>query len=434
MMLHRRGRLFLCLALAGLSWRAQAGEPSSTSHERLAREVTLDLALETALANSPLMLEARARARAADARVGASGRRPDPELSYQQWSVPLSEPWAVHESSMIMLGLSQTFPAPGSLPAQKRAAESDARIGETTLATRSLDLALQVKRAFAAYGRAQEELEIRREHLELTKGLSDLARVQYQASRASQESVLRAGIEVARVEAELVMAEQERASAAALLNTLMGRDADAPLGPASTSAPVLPAGDTLATELEARRPEIAAAELATRKSEALVDDAQAQSNRPMFMVGVDLMYDAMRDGPAYTAMFSMSLPWLNPGRGAAVNAAREELAAQAHALAAVKLNARYELADATARVESARRALALLDDHVLPETRRSYEAMRASFVSGSGAAPGLIESLRSLLQTRIDRARAAQRLALAVADLERAAGLPFHEPSTPPER
>lgn len=432
MMLHGRGRLFLCLALAGLSAPASAEQPSSTVEDRLSKEVTLELALETALEQSPLMHEAHARARAAEARVGASGRRPDPELTYQQWSVPLSEPWALQESSMIMLGLSQTFPAPGSLPAQKRAAESDARIGETTLATRSLDLALQVKRAFAAYSRAQEELTIRREHLELTKGLIDLARVQYQASQISQESVLRAGIEVARVESELVMAEQELASAAALLNTLMGRATKAPLGPARTTTPSTPPADELDTQLDERRPEIAAAELATEKSEALVDDAHAQSNRPMFMVGVDLMYDAMREGPAYTAMFSMTLPWLNPGRGAAVNAAREELAAQAHALEAVRLNARYELADATSRVESARRTLSLLDDHVLPQARRSFDAARAAFVSG--AAPDLIESLRALLQSRIDRARAAQRLALAVADLERAAGLPSHASSTPSER
>lgn len=433
MMLHRRGRLFLCLALAGLSSRVNAEPPPSTVEERLSKQVTLELALETALEHSPLMHEARARARAAEARVDASGRRPDPELTYQQWSVPLAEPWALHESSMIMLGLSQTFPAAGSLPAQKRAAQSDARIGETTLATRSLDLALQVKRAFAAYSRAQEELGIRREHLELTRGLTELARVQYQASRTSQESVLRAGIEVARAESELAMSEQERASAAAWLNTLMGRDADASLGPAAAPTATQTPED-LANRLDERRPEIAAAELAARKGEALVDDAQAQSNRPMFMVGVDLMYDAMRDGPAYTAMFSMTLPWLNPGRGAAVDAAREELVAQQHALEAVRLNARYELTDATARVDSARRTLSLLDDHVLPEARRSLDATRAAFVSGAGAAPDLIESLRALLQTRIDRARAAQRLALATADLERAAGLPSRASPPPSER
>lgn len=428
MMLQRCGTLVVCLATACLATSARA---ESHTDAELARTTTLDGVLHRALAESPFLGEATARAEAARVRVDASGRRPDPELSWEQWSVPLVEPWALGHASMLMLGVRQTFPALGSLDAERRAAEGAARAGESDRQTRALDLALQVKRAFATFSRTGDELRIRREHLELTERLTELARVQYGASRLSQEEVLRAGAEASRVAAELAMAEQERRSAIALLNTLMGRAVDAPLGPPSVGANTPFDAGELETGLDARRPELAAAESAIERDTALADAARARSRWPMLMVGVDLVYDPMRPTPGYSAMVGMSLPWLNPGRDAPVRAAGAELEAQKQALVAARLNARYELADATARVDAARRTLAALDERVLPEVRRGFDAARASFVAGSGSALGVIDSLRTLLQTRIDRIRAAWRVATSVADLERAAGLPVPTPPSP---
>jgi outer membrane protein TolC len=321
---------------------------------------------------------------------------------------------------MLMVGLRQSFPAPGSLPARRLVATNDAEIADSDLRTRELDLAAQVKQAFAEYTRADAEARIHREHVDLTNHLIEVARVQYASNRLGQEDVLRTSVEAARLHSDLIAVEQERRSAAALLNVLMGRAPEAPLGKPKAVSTTATLAQVAAVKTE--RPEIVAASGAVARSAAALDATRAEAKWPMFMVGLDYVYDPMLTRSGYTAMVGMTLPWLNGGRKAEVRAAEAELTAQQQALEAVKLTTQYQLADAAARVKAAQQALSVLDESVLPQMKRGFEASRASFASGGGSALGVIDSLRSLLQIQVDRTRAVARLAASIAAFERAAG------------
>src|SRR6202034_1958652 len=61
------------------------------------------------LAN-PSVLSAGQRARATDIAADAEGRLPPPQLMGQVWQVPFSRPYALGDSQMIMVGVSQSFP------------------------------------------------------------------------------------------------------------------------------------------------------------------------------------------------------------------------------------------------------------------------------------------------------------------------------------
>jgi outer membrane protein TolC len=83
---------------------------------------------------------------------------------------------------------------------------------------------------------------------------------------------------------------------------------------------------------------------------------------------------------------------------------------------------RYELRDAAARVESARESFSIIDQDLLVQARRNFEATQSAYSAGQGDAIGLIDALRSYLQVRIERVRALAELASSEADLQRAAG------------
>jgi len=59
-------------------------------------------------------------------RAAAAGRFAGSGAKYEQWGVPLATPYALDEAGTIMVGLRQTFPAPGVLGARSRAAGGDA--------------------------------------------------------------------------------------------------------------------------------------------------------------------------------------------------------------------------------------------------------------------------------------------------------------------
>jgi outer membrane protein TolC len=232
-------------------------------------------------------------------------------------------------------------------------------------------------------------------------------------------------VQLSRLHNDLASTEQDVGSARALLNTLMARDPDAPLGPPHAAEPTDAAPDVAALEraFEARRPELGARRHAVDASKARLDAAKRTAEWARFTVGVDYMLMPMMEDPhAYAAMLSMTLPWLNPAHRERVRAAESVVSADEHSLDAARDIARYELRAAAARHEAARRSFAIVDRDVLPQARASYEAAEAAFAVGGGDALGVIDALRAYLEVRIERTRALVRLEESLTDLERAAG------------
>jgi len=429
------------LLIAALPPRAAGAEPCvpipggrCDAESTLADQPDLATILATIADRNPELREARARSAAADARVDVAGALPDLELKGELWGVPLAHPLSFDLSNTVMVGLRQSFPAWGSLDARGRAAHADALAAGDAVRARQREIAAQARRAFAVYSRADREARMHLEHAGLTSRLIDLARAQYALGRGTQQDSLRLQAELSRLHAEVTGVEQQRASARALLNALMDRPSDAPLGPAPdvnfAQAMAGPDDDATATvdrALDDRRPELVAAARAVSRSEAALDASEREARLPAVMIGADYWYmptlpQEMRH--AYGAMVTVSLPWLNPRHRAEVKAAERTLAAERSALSAQRASARYQLADAAAKLRAARATLSLVHGRVVPDTRRAYEAAEAQLQTGHGDVTVLIDAARAYLAARIDEVRAIADLETSRADYARAAGEP----------
>lgn len=406
------------------------GAPIARAADRaeadLAREARLEAILHLALDRNADLAEERARVASARARTSQAGRLPDLQLKYEQWGIPLRRPHAVQDSMFLMLGLSQTLPAPGTRAARARVAEQEATSAAASVATRRRELRAQVRRAFADYYRADRELLLHREHVEVAARLVELSRASYRSGRRGQQDVLRVSLELSRLHRDLAHIEQERISSQALLNALMNRDADAPLGPPAELEPAaLAQASFVAVDQppDRERAEVAAATAAVRRSEASLELARREGRWPSVTLGADYMYMPFEhDRHAYGAMVVLNLPWVSPGRRDAVKAAEESVIAERHALESVRNVVRYEARDARARHEAARSTFVIVDQDLLPQAQRNFEAAQAAYSAGQGDAIGLVDALRSYLDIRLDRVRALVHLATTAADLARAAG------------
>jgi outer membrane protein TolC len=416
--------------------RAQEAADAAALDRMLESSARLPVVLALVDARNAELREARDRALAAEARVGAAARRPDPELKGELWGVPLARPLSLRESQTIMLGVRQSFPAWGSLDARARAAQADAAAATEATETRRQELAAAARRAFAAYERADREARIHLEHAGLTSRIVEVARSLYAVGRGTQQDLLDAEVELSRLHLDVSGVEQQRRSSAALLNALMGRapdaaigpvpDADADAGPAlgAQNDPFEPA-EIAEAHLDERRPELRAADRAIERSDAALDLARREARLPTVMVGADYWYMPMFEiKHGYGAMVSMSLPWLNQGRRDEVIAAERASAAERSAREAQRVAARYQLRDADSKVRAAREVLTLLHERVLAQARRSYEAAEAQYRAGKGGVGPVLAAARSYLQVRVDELRALADLETSRADYARAAGLP----------
>ena len=410
---------FLAL-LPTVGARAASGDEAE-----LARSARLETILRVALERNRDVAESEARARAAEARSQAASRLPDLEAKYEQWGVPLARPYALNEANTLMFGVRQTFPAWGTLAARGRAAAEDAGGAADTLRARRQDIAAQVRRTYAIYYRSDQELRLHLEHAGLTSRIVELARLNQRTGHGSVQDVLRLELELTRVHTDVARIEREQRSSRALLNALMNRPPDAPLGPPEDLT-VVPASDVAALErgVDANRPEINAAGRAVRRSEALLDAARRSARYPQLMVGLDYWYMPMFPDfqHAYGAMVAINLPWLSGRRHDEEREAEQTVIAEQRALESAQGAVRYELRDAAARVDSAKQSFTIVDQDLLAQARKSLEAAQANYAVGRGDAATILDALRSYLQVRIERVRALAELASSQADLERAAG------------
>jgi cobalt-zinc-cadmium efflux system outer membrane protein len=419
---------FCCLVsplLRPLPARAEGDALDSKDEAQLARAAGAATLLRLALARNPGLAENRARAQAAEARSHAASRLPDPELKYEQWGVPLARPVALGRADTLMVGLRQTFPAWGTLEARGRAAAEEAGSARTATESRRQDLAAQVLRTFATYYRTDQEVRLHREHLDLTSRVLELARLNQRTGHGALPDVLRLELELTRLHADLARIERERRSSRALLNALMDRDVDAPLGPPEDLT-LTTAGQPAEPEktVDDRRGEIDSARRAVRRTRANLDEVRRAASIPSVMVGVDYWYLPMGTEVrhAYGAMVTVNLPWLSGRRRDEVEEAEHDLRAEEQALRSARNTVHYELRDAAARVESARQAFTAIDQELVAQAGRSLEATQAAYAAGRGDAMALLDALRSSLEVRLERVRALAELASSQADLERAAG------------
>lgn len=409
------------------STQAGAGNDAPDARERaLVKSARMETILELALERNPHLRESRERAGARREGARARSRLPDLELKYEQWGVPLRRPWGLDQADTLMLGLRQTFPAPGTLDARERAALAEAASSGEVANARALDLVQDARRAYADYSSADSGYRIHLDHFRLAEEVVCLARSNYQSGRGDQADVLRAVVDVSRLHKDIAAIEQERLSAAAFLNTLMDRPATAVLGPPVDLTSELDAldGDGLEDRALHARPEVKAAEDAVRKSESDVDAAKAGATWPSFMVGVDYWFMPIGEVQhAYGAMVAMTLPWLSPRHGEELREAERDLAADKSAVASAKNTVLFELRDRLARHQAQKRTLAIIDERLVPESRRAFEAARASFASGQGSALALLDALRALLDVQLEAVRVRAELFKTWADAQRAAGI-----------
>ena len=411
------------LAANGAARAADPGAISAPAAPAASDLLDVETVIREALAHNPDLDEASARTLASDARGRASGRWPDLGVQAQLWQQPLSRPVDFSQANMLMLGLRQTFPAPGAASARQRAGEAEADATRAVAAARRAELVLQVRRAFAQYWLAEQEQLIHLDHMQITDQIVQEARTYYAQGLISKVDFLRTTVELGRVHAVLSDVAQQRRASGALLNTLMAREPDARLG--VPRAPALPETEPPVPDMEAlagRKPEVTAAEDQVRRSEAMLASMRAESSWPEFMVGLDYGYMPIDRTSTYTAMLGFTLPWLSPRHGDDQREASASLSASQSALRSARNQARYMLRDALVRYRAARDSHDLVERQLVPQAEMAAIAAQDAFRNRQSDSLGLLDARRQFLDMRLEQVRARARVQETWGELERASG------------
>ncbi|MGD8277213.1 MAG: TolC family protein [Gemmatimonadota bacterium] len=385
------------LALAQLAATAGAGsaqdladpEPAARATAvRPAAGLTLDEVLTLAHERSPRLRAAAAVADAASWREPAAGTLPDPmlQLGVMNFSVPGLRT-DMPNSMAPALQLMQMVPFPGKLGLSGRIAEQS-----TAMARAAADEAWWQVRSKAAMSfyelyEADRKIEVMRETLGLLEDLEDVAKAMYASGQGPQSDVLRANVEVSRMDAEIRRMQAMREVAAARLNGLLDRPADTPVPtPVLGTLPdALPPADTLRAWSALTRPMLERNRIAVEQAETRQSLARRQI-WPDLTFGVQYGQRSGSTGTARmaSAMVGFSLPIFASKRQYRMRdeAAAMEQMARAD-LAGMKADVDARIGELLADLERDRTLVRLYRAEVLPQANANVESALSSYRVGT---------------------------------------------------
>ncbi|HSE52025.1 MAG TPA: TolC family protein, partial [Gemmatimonadales bacterium] len=182
-------------------------------------------------ARSPELAAAKAEQLAAVARVGPVSRLPDPRMQLGLMNRSLPGFGKRSPLAMDQIQLVQMVPVPGKLAAAAARARADARVSSASAEQRRFEVRLRVAGEFFELDRVDRSAASLQRAGLLLREIEGVVRAMYSVGSGEQSSVLRAQIELARLEEELIGMRAMRAGITARINSLLLQPADAPVAP-----------------------------------------------------------------------------------------------------------------------------------------------------------------------------------------------------------
>ena len=318
--------------------------------------------------------------------------------------------------------IEQRFPMSGVRGHRRAAARADAQRAQALAAGVELDVVLDARKSFFMLSERRRMQQVLAEQLRLTQQLVGVASSRYASGTGAQADVLRAEVEVARVQAAQQSQVAQVRAAEAMLNASLGRESADPvprlLPVVSRAEP--PSAPAVLANASQRRPELVAGAAEVDRAGAEVDVMRSMY-KPMGMVRLGRA-STMADGPGAMVMIGISLPiWRERLRAGVAEARAMQRMANAD-LAAMRRMVEGEAIVAREAVNSARIQVQMLESDVMPRAQAATEAALANYASGQGTLISVTESARTLWEVRAEQVMADSVLGEAWARLERSMG------------
>ena len=311
--------------------------------------------------------------------------------------------------------LMQTFPWFGKIEAKTDVAAAAANAARQRYEAVKLKLFNQVKQNYFEYSYLATAIRIANENLQLLTHFEQVARAKYRTASATHPDVIRAQIELAKLEDVLTSLEKLKSPMSARLNALLNRPAESPL-PRPEKTPLnyinLHREDIVQTLIHSN-PDLSAFEWEIEAAKSSIELAKTKFY-PDIGIGVDWtqvgsarssgVSDSGKD--AVALMFSINIPLWRDSYHAAERQAQSRLRKTRYEKMEKENQMIATVFDVLYEIDDSRRKITLFGDTLLPKTETLVQASETAYKSGNEDFLSLIDAQRMLLGYRLDYERA----------------------------
>lgn len=436
----------VCVGLASCASHPPAYENRLSTWERMSDEraaaaapldqldgnAGLSQLLDHARAHNPGLEAAFQRWKKALERVPQATTLPEPRLSFSGY---LSEVETRVGPMQARVGLAQPFPWFGKLELAGSAAFEAAEAAREMLEAARLDLDQRLREAWYEYAWLEQAIIITTGNRELLTHWESVARARLETGLGRHSDVIRAQVELGKLEDRVQTLTDLRRPLEARLNAALNRPSSAPLPRPTFPLPNPPEIDEqrLSAALASTNPLLRALDHRVEAARYGADLAQ-KAFYPDLFVGADYtvigsaessgVSGSGDDALALTLGFDLPI-WRSSYRAGLREAEAQMIATRKEQEEALnRLSSDMEMA--LYRFRDASRRVGLFRDSLIPKGEESVQALDTAYQTGDEGFLDLIDAERVLLEFQLQAARAEADRAKALADIERITGIPLH--------
>ncbi len=375
----------------------------------------------------PGQLALLAQAEAMQERAIAAGSLPDPVLRVGLGNYPISGgSFSTEGMTQAQLGLRQAFPRARAQGTEKMRAQAE--VFSQGAGARSRDVLAAVRIAWLDAFYAQRAWELMRESRPFFADLVTITRSMYAVGRKSQYDVLRAELELSRLDDRLIKTNLAKSEAQAELSRWLGQDAYRPVAMKLPGWERLPPLEDLRANL-AIHPSIAAAEAGVAAQQAAVSIAEEQK-KPGWALDVGYGYrdGFLPDGTPRSDFVSLSvsvdLPFFGKNRqDRKLAAALGDRSAARQSQAEVTARLRSALDAEFARWNDLTQRLTLYETQILEQSTGQVQAALLAYQSDNGDFSDVMHGYIDDLNARLEHIRLQVQRSQSYAKLANLGGL-----------
>ena len=395
--------------------------------------LTLNGALQLALANNPELRASGARIDAASGRAYQAKLWSNPELTLDAEDWPVSGGNGFSDSKQTV-GLAQTFPFPGKKKLDRQIGVSGVRLSEAELSLRRLELVRDVKAAFYHVLAAERLVEVTAELVQVAESSAATARKRVAAGAAADQEQLRAEIPLEQARTELSGFQRELFAARQTLALLLGRPdlSEAPVSGALAETASLALLDQGPEQWLASHPSVVAVKTSRERAEMELRRARLEPYPDVRMTVAGGRIG--ETGESIIEMgFSVPLPIIDRSKGKKQEAQANVRIAEADQ-AAIEQRVLRAWGTASRRYRTAIDQVANYRERILPKANEALRLVQSGFEQGKFGFIDLLDTQRTTAEVRLAYQQKLLELNVAQAELESMlARTPSAAPSTKPD-
>jgi cobalt-zinc-cadmium efflux system outer membrane protein len=381
----------------------------------LANPLTLQEAMDRALAANPAIAAARLRGAVNVAGLALARERLNPEATFE----------IEKETPKQAYGFALPLELGGKRAKRIAVSQASVHTGDAELTATIAQVRNEVRRSYYAGLVADARVSVLREMRDLSLRARDTAQARFDTGDAPRLEVLQADLALAAAENEAAAAEGETLAARSRLNALLGQ-------PLNTVQP-------LSTPIDAAGPVVSDEVLKIARagsSEIMVLDRRIEEQRAKLLLAqalrvpdviptATLTHDAQ---PEFTygwrAGVAVALPIFTSHK-ARVLVEQTTLAQLMAEREATVFRINAEVTADAAAAEAQRLAYVRYRDIILPQAQQVEQLAQASYQLGQTGIAALLQAFQTSREVRLRSIDAISQLQTTLADLERAIGAPL---------